>query len=467
MPISLKIVSEFVRLIDVVVCTVAASLAFAVYLHGTVVSHGDFYTSTVILGVFVQIIAFHIADMYKLSALRDFKYQLNRVWMAWTLVFIVLVVLGFVTKSSAQVSRGWIILWFASGLAMFTVSRIGIHLFFIYCTRRGMFRRNVIVVGGGEIARQAIQDLKRIGPELHTIGFFDDRADHVSEQIEGCPKLGNLESVVDFARENPPDLIIVAIPLFDGEHLSQILQKLWILPVDVRLSSRVTCIRFSPEVYSHIGKIPLLNVFNNPISDWDYVLKAVEDRVVVLLCLIFALPLMSIISILIKLDSPGPVFFKQNRRGFNNHLFSIYKFRTLRADCTDEDATQLVSKDDPRTTRIGKILRRTSLDELPQLFNVLNGDMSIVGPRPHPRFAKAEGRLYHDLVDRYFARHRVKPGITGWAQVNGWRGETDTVEKIQRRVEHDLFFIENWSIWFDLKIILLTPFVVLRASNAH
>ena len=466
-PISLTIVSGFVRLIDVAICVAAAALAFAVYLHGKPVSHGDFVIYTVILSVFAQIIAFQIADLYKLTGLHDLKHQIHRVWMAWTLVFVVMVVLGFVTKSSAQISRGWIILWFTSGLVLFTVLRIGIHLFFVQCARKGLLQRKIIVVGGGEIARQVIQDLNRMGPELQTMGFFDDRTERVPDEIEGCPRLGDIDGVLDFARENHPDLIIVAVPFVDGERLNQILRQLWILPVDIRLSARALDVRFSPEVYSYIGNIPLLNVFKNPISDWDFVLKTVEDRVVALLCLAFTFPLMALIATLIKLDSPGPVFFKQKRRGFNNRFFAIYKFRTLRHDCSDWDASKLASKDDPRITRIGRFLRRTSLDELPQLFNVLNGDMSIVGPRPHASLAKAEGRLYQDVVDSYFARHRVKPGITGWAQINGWRGETDTVEKIQRRIEYDLYFIENWSIWFDLKIILLTPLAVLKTQNAY
>ena len=455
------------RLVDVLVCVAAAAVAFAIYLHGKEMTHGDFAAYTIMLAVFVQIIAFHAADLYKLTVLHDLRHQIHRVWLAWTLVFVVLVVLGFVSKSSDQISRGWIMIWFASGLLLFTALRIGIHLIFLHCARRGLLRRKIVVVGGGEVAREVIQDLKRLGPELHTMGFFDDRTDRVPEEIEGCRRLGNVESVLDFARENHPDLIIVAIPFVDGRRVMEILRQLWILPIDIRLSARALGVRFSPEVYSYIGDLPLLSVFKNPISDWDFVLKTIEDRVVAVLCLAFVFPLMALIALAIKIDSPGPVFFRQKRRGFNNHMFAIYKFRTLRHDSSDWDASKLVSKEDPRITRVGKFLRRTSLDELPQLFNVLSGDMSIVGPRPHANMAKAGGQLYQDVVDSYFARHRVKPGITGWAQINGWRGETDTVEKIQRRIEHDLYFIENWSIWFDLKIIMLTPFAVLRSNNAY
>jgi lipopolysaccharide/colanic/teichoic acid biosynthesis glycosyltransferase len=184
--------------------------------------------------------------------------------------------------------------------------------------------------------------------------------------------------------------------------------------------------------------------------------------------LILALPLMAIIALAIKLDSRGPVLFKQRRYGFNNDLIEIYQFRSMYADVADPGADRLVSKDDPRVTRIGRIIRRASLDELPQLFNVvLKGNLSLVGPRPHAINAKAEARLYDEAVDGYFARHRVKPGITGWAQINGWRGETDTHEKIKKRVEHDLYYIENWSVLFDLFIVAHTPFALIKSENAY
>jgi exopolysaccharide biosynthesis polyprenyl glycosylphosphotransferase len=180
---------------------------------------------------------------------------------------------------------------------------------------------------------------------------------------------------------------------------------------------------------------------------------------------LLALPL-ALVAILIKLDSPGPVLFRQKRLGFNNELFEIYKFRTMRIDAMDPNAERLVTRNDQRVTRVGSILRRMSVDELPQLWNVLRGDMSLVGPRPHPIQAKAENRLYHEVVSEYMSRHRVRPGITGWAQVNGWRGETDTVEKVRNRVEHDLHYIENWSIAFDLRIIALTAVWGIAGRNA-
>jgi lipopolysaccharide/colanic/teichoic acid biosynthesis glycosyltransferase len=177
---------------------------------------------------------------------------------------------------------------------------------------------------------------------------------------------------------------------------------------------------------------------------------------------------MLLTAIAIKLDSPGPILFKQRRYGFNNEVIEVYKFRSMYADQADYAASRLVTRDDPRVTRVGRIIRKASLDELPQLFNVVFvGNLSLVGPRPHAVNAKTEEKRYDEAVDGYFARHRVKPGITGWAQINGWRGETDTHEKIQRRVEHDLYYIENWSLLFDLYILAMTPSALIKAENAY
>ncbi len=212
----------------------------------------------------------------------------------------------------------------------------------------------------------------------------------------------------------------------------------------------------------------MIDVFDRPIADWDVVMKWLFDKTIGTILLIAALPLLALVALAIKLDSRGPVLFKQKRYGFNNDLVEVYKFRSMYTDMADAGASKLVTKDDPRVTRVGRIIRKASLDELPQLFNVVfNGNLSLVGPRPHAVNAKAEARLYAEAVDGYFARHRVKPGITGWAQINGWRGETDTHDKIQNRVEHDLYYIENWSVLLDLYILARTPFALLKTENAY
>ncbi len=241
------------------------------------------------------------------------------------------------------------------------------------------------------------------------------------------------------------------------------LKKLWVLPLDIRLAAHTNKLQFRPRSYSYIGNVPVIDVFDRPIADWDVVMKWLFDKIIGSALLLASLPVLALVAIAIKLDSRGPVFFKQKRYGFNNDLIEVYKFRSMYVEAADATASKLVTKDDPRVTRVGRFIRKASLDELPQLFNVVfKGNLSLVGPRPHAVNAKAEARLYAEAVDGYFARHRVKPGITGWAQINGWRGETDTQEKIQKRVEHDLYYIENWSVLFDLYILVRTPFALLK-----
>ena len=210
--------------------------------------------------------------------------------------------------------------------------------------------------------------------------------------------------------------------------------------------------------------MPCLSVFEKPISDWNYVLKLIEDKLLGSIILLLNLPLLGIIALAIKLDSPGPVLFKQNRYGFNNELFEVFKFRTMFVDRPPEEGVPQATRNDPRVTRVGNFLRRTSLDELPQLFNVIMGTMSLVGPRPH---AVEHNEQYDSLIQGYSARHRVKPGITGWAQVNGSRGETDTTEKMLERVRYDVFYIENWSLFLDIRILIMTLFVALSQKNAY
>ncbi len=232
-------------------------------------------------------------------------------------------------------------------------------------------------------------------------------------------------------------------------------------------------IRLVPDIFgfqllnysmSEIAGIPVLDINASPMEGINRLIKAIEDRVLALVILVLISPLVLVIAIMVKLSSPGPVLFKQKRHGWDGKPINVYKFRTMVVHEDVEGQVTQASKNDKRVTRIGAFLRRTSLDELPQFYNVLQGRMSIVGPRPH---AMAHNELYKDQVEAYMQRHRVKPGITGWAQINGWRGETDTLDKMQRRVEYDLYYIENWSLWLDLKIIFLTIFKGFVHKNAY
>ncbi|HRX37685.1 MAG TPA: exopolysaccharide biosynthesis polyprenyl glycosylphosphotransferase, partial [Aestuariivirga sp.] len=249
--------------------------------------------------------------------------------------------------------------------------------------------------------------------------------------------------------------------------LLTILRRLWELPVDIRISGQASTLKLTPRAYTYIGKLPLLSVFDRPLKGWNQVLKDWLDRVIALAAIVALSPVMLAVALAVKLESKGPLIFRQKRYGFNNETIEVLKFRSMYANKTDHAAAKLVTRDDPRVTRVGRIIRKTSLDELPQLFNVLTGELSLVGPRPHATQAKAAEALYEKVVDGYFARHKVKPGITGWAQINGWRGETDTHEKIEQRVKYDLEYIDRWSLAFDLYILARTPLALLKSENAY
>ncbi len=389
---------------------------------------------------------------------------------AWSVVFLIAIGATFFAKAGDQFSRVWLGSFYAVGLLMLVGFRRGLFLLVRHWTRQGRLDRRTVVVGADAKGDALIKSLAaQRDTDVRIVGVFDDRGDDRAPTAVA----GRRSSAPSTTSSNLPartrvDLVIFSLPISAESRILQMLKKLWVLPVDIRLAAHTNKLRFRPRAYSYIGNVPVLDVFDKPITDWDVVIKWLFDKIVGSLCCSPPSPVMLLTALAIKLDSRGPVFFKQKRYGFNNELIEVYKFRSMYADQCDATARKLVHKGDPRVTRVGRFIRKTCIDELPQLFNVVfKGNLSLVGPRPHAMHAKADDRLYDEAVDGYFARHRVKPGITGWAQINGWRGETDTQEKIQRRVEHDLYYIENWSVLFDLYILATTPLALAKTENAY
>jgi Undecaprenyl-phosphate glucose phosphotransferase len=418
----------------------------------------------------INVIAFHILHSYSVPALRRPINQLFRISGAWAFIFAALIAVVFFAKLDRVISRFWLGAWFLIGFNAVAIARFGLAVMVDRLAVSGRFQKRVVVVGGGELARDLIRDLAKADPaEIKLLGVFDDRGDARSPMtVEGFDKLGNVDDLVEYARQTHIDLAVFSLPISAEQRILQMLRKLWVLPIDVRLAAHANRIRFRPRSYSYLGATPMLDVFDKPLSDRDVLVKAAMDKIVGVLALIGLSPVLAVAALAIRLDSKGPVLFKQRRYGFNNELVEVYKFRSMYVDQLDVTASKLVTRDDPRVTRVGRFLRKTSIDELPQLFNVVfKGDLSLVGPRPHAVHAKAADRKYDEVVDGYFARHRVKPGITGWAQIHGWRGETDTQEKIQARVDHDLYYIENWSLWRDLYILAVTPISLIKTRNAY
>lgn len=458
-----------VRAFDIAITSLIGMALYLGYVWPVVQDPGAYLLA--LPGIIVaSAILFQGLRLYQVGVMRTFIPQAIKLTLGWTAAFLGALAVLFLLKQGDSVSRVWLVGFFSAGLVALLASRIALLLGLRALTRAGRLERRTAVVGGGDAGADLIKALEaQIDSGIRVVGVFDDRNDDRSaDTVAGYPKLGNVDDLVEFARRTHLDLVIFTLPISAEQRLLHMLRRLWVLPIDIRLSAHMSKLRFRPHSYSYIGSVPVLDVFDKPIADWDLVLKMVFDRVVGALALVALSPVMLATALAIRLDSKGPVLFRQKRYGFNNELIEVFKFRSMYTDRCDATASKLVTKDDPRVTRVGRFIRKTSIDELPQLFNVVfKGNLSLVGPRPHALQAKAENRLYDEVVDGYFARHKVKPGITGWAQINGWRGETDTEDKIQRRVEHDLYYIENWSVLLDLYILVMTPVSLLKSENAY
>ncbi len=416
-----------------------------------------------------NILSLQLFDTYQIPMLRAPMRHMRRIALGWTLPFVAIPLIAIALKSLPTFPPRLVMSWCLIGLAFLFTERLLFAWGIRRWARNGIMERRAVIVGGGQPAKDLIRALEdQVDNDIRICGIFDDRGERRSPvMVAGYPKLGTVAELVEFARVTRIDMLIIALPISAEDRILQLLKKVWVLPVDIRLAAHANKLRFRPRTYSHVGTVPMLDIFNKPIPDWDSVAKRAFDVFFSLLALLLLWPVMVGAAIAIKLNSKGPVFFMQKRHGFNNEIINVLKFRSMYTDMSDPTARNAVTKGDPRVTSVGRFIRKSSIDELPQLFNVLMGSLSLVGPRPHAVAASSHDRAYGDVVEGYFARHRVKPGVTGWAQINGWRGEIDNDDKIKFRTAYDLYYIENWSLWFDLKILFLTPIRLLNTENAY
>jgi Undecaprenyl-phosphate glucose phosphotransferase len=465
--VSQRMIAGLLRAADFLVALALGSLAYLIYV-APKQGYDALYAVPLLAGPLLAVVFVQAVDGYNPQHFRSAFGQIGRVTAAWTLVFAAFAVAIFFTKQGHTFSRVWFSSWYCGSLVAFVGVRAALSHSVARWHRDGRFRRRAVIVGGGADAPELIRSLEATTDgAVQICGIFDDRTGERSPEIvQGYPRLGTIAELVQFARIAKIDLLIVSLPLTAEDRLLAILKKLWVLPVDIRLSAHTDKLRFRQRSCSYIGAVPFFDVLEKPIADWDSIIKRCFDLVFASLAIVLLAPLLVFTALAVRLESRGPIFFRQKRYGFNNELIDVLKFRSMYADRCSPDARAAVKRGDPRVTRVGRIIRKTSIDELPQLFNVLRGELSLVGPRPHALGANTQDRLYEAVIDGYFARHKVKPGVTGWAQVNGWRGDADTFQKLRSRIEHDLYYIENWSPLLDLYILLRTPFAILDTQNA-
>ena len=451
------------RLIDFAL--IYAALWLPTYARGEVWDQRA-WTAATIAAVLFMVIGQSLR-LYGTAAEARVKPQLARAWAAWFVgVVPVLLFLAFFSKQSAEFSRIIVSSWFVLAPLFISVWRTAATLWLRELRARGYKKRPAAIVGMTALGEQlALQMQATPSLGLEVSGYYDDRTEERCHPIPESlgKRVGTLSDVVEAARVGEVDLIYIAFPLRAEPRINELLRQLSDTTASVYLAADFFAFNLLHARWGALGGVPTVSLHETPFYGVDGWLKRLEDMVLgMLILMIIAIPML-IISICIKLTSPGPAVFRQRRYGLNGEVINVLKFRSM---TVTEDGPEIkqATAGDARITRLGAFLRRTNLDELPQFVNVLEGTMSIIGPRPH---AVAHNELYRKKIQGYMLRHKVKPGISGWAQVNGWRGETDTLEKMEKRIEHDLDYIRNWSLLWDLQIIFMTVFGSGARRNAY
>ena len=464
--VSFPVVSGLVRLLDLLLLALAGPISvWAVALIYGSQPEGPVWTAALV-GAFAAAVSIGREGSYSQAVLASEARGIRLLIKPLILGAFCLIASLFLSFDARLPFRLWPLVWAGTAALAVALGRLRVARLMRVWSAQGRLARKIAVVGVNDFSREFIERLEDEPNAFRIVGLYDDRGSRAPTSQSGVPWLGTVSDLVERSRRDMIDVIVVALPLNAVERIKRILEQLSSTVADIVLTTDLAGLRFSRTQFEGIGRNPVVSVREAPLKDWRALKKATLDYGVGLLALLALSPVLLLTALAIKLDSPGPVLFRQPRMGFNNRLFLCYKFRSMHTKMTDLLADQQTTKNDPRITRVGRIIRKFSIDELPQIFNVLNGTMSLVGPRPHAPNTKAADRLFSDVVGQYALRHRVRPGITGWAQVNGWRGETTTVDQIEQRVACDLFYIENWSVRFDVKIMLMTILREVRSKNA-
>jgi len=454
----------FSQILNPILVSVIGYLSFRVYLQGKP-GFEIFpmrYQIAILVALLFTIIVFSQFEVYRpWRGMRLFQ-EVKTISLAWITVLLGLVMLAFLTKTTTEFSRVWTISWWTTTWLSIVLIRVSIQISMRFMRTRGWNKRQIVIAGAGALGQRIVQRIRLAEwTGLEVAAFFDDDAFLRDQKIEGIPVVNNLDELPLYVVNNEIDQVWMALPLRADERL-----KSTITSIHELSSAKV---RMVPDIYnfplhnysvSEVAGLPVLNLTDSPMFGINRVVKIIVDISLSTLALIILSPLLLLIGGGVKLSSAGPVFYLQERISWNGKRFKMLKFRSMPVDAEDTVGPQWTAASDHRATRFGSLLRRTSLDELPQFINVLKGDMSIVGPRPErPVFVEQ----FRAEVPDYMQKHLVKAGISGWAQVNGWRGDTD----LKTRIKYDIYYIENWSVWFDFKIMFLTIFKGLVNKNAY
>ena len=454
---------------DVVAILLCGVLGDVVYARGGTDTFAQDLAAVGLFGAFT-ILALKSTGMYHFAAIVAPSRQALRITALLLSIFLTLTAAAtaFDVVPLFSALWAWAFVWIVCLILVLIAFRSFAAHFIRSLARKGKLGRRILIYGATNQARKLIERIEQLAePWNYIIGIFDDRISRVGDSFGRYPVMGNLDDLIAWGREHALDEVLVALPWSAQSRILEVTRLLAVLPANVRLCPEILHDEILHGRASHHFGLPMWNAFEKPLTGWDAIGKRAFDIAFSGVVLLAATPLFLVLAVLIKLESRGPVLFKQKRYGFNNEVIEIYKFRSMKQEFADPNANRLTERDDPRVTRLGRFMRRTSLDELPQMLNVLRGEMSIVGPRPHALRTTAGGKMCEDVVDRYSRRHRVKPGVTGWAQVNGYRGTMQDEEHLQKRIEHDLHYINNWSPWLDFKILALTLWIVIGGRNSY
>ncbi len=468
-PAPLRFLAKFIPGLAMITDTIGLAVT-GLLTYSTLVFYSfrtaDTYNSAIVFNCLVAIGLQYFAGLYHVeSVVRPF-HNFNKAVIAVVTSFALMLAAAFSVKVSEDVSRLWLVAFFISSIVSLVITKSVVTYTLSLLEGWQLTARSVLLFGDRRYVDATLTHIRDNKPRFLAVkGVFAGDFANSSNTLNIEQLNAKLEELVKTCRTQFIDDIIIALPLSAVDEISAVLERLRELPTNVYLGADLIGfkkdLRPAPEYFAGM---PMFEMVGKPISGWDYLFKLLEDYVLAILIIIVLLPVFAVIALLIKLDGPGPILFKQKRYGFNNKSFDIYKFRSMKTESSAESKTLQAVPGDARITKLGAILRKTSLDELPQLFNVLNGTMSLVGPRPH---AVDHNEDYAKTIRGYFGRHRMKPGITGLAQVKGYRGLTDTLDKMENRVKYDIIYTDNWSIMLDFKILAKTVLVFLWPRNAH